>query len=53
MSKRKVAQGLSFLNLLALICVSCGSESLGFIIVSGIVFLGSPIFWAAKGGAFT
>ncbi len=53
--KTKIARGLALVNLLAAGCISCGaSESLplGFVILSAIIFLGSAIFWAEKGGLF-
>lgn len=53
--KTKVARGLALANLLATVCISCGaSESLplGCIVLSAIVFLGSAVFWAEKGGLF-
>lgn len=53
--KTKIARILALVNLLAAACISCGaSESLplGFIILSAIIFLGSAIFWADKGGLF-
>lgn len=53
--KTKIARGLALANLLAAACISCGaSESLplGFVILSAIIFLGSAVFWAEKGGLF-
>lgn len=53
--KTKIARGLALVNLLAAACISCGaSESLplGFIVLSAIIFLGSAIFWAERGGFF-
>ena len=39
-------------NLLAACCIACSCESLTLAAILGVVFIGSAIFWGAKGGLF-
>lgn len=52
LSKKKAAQYLALVNLLCLFCITGGCESLGTIIITGVIFLSGSIFWAIKGGLF-
>ena len=39
-------------NLLAVCCIACSCESLTLAATLGVVFIGSSIFWGARGGLF-
>lgn len=50
--RRRAAQCLTLINLLCLFCITGGCESLGAIIITGVIFLSGGLFWAIKGGLF-